>query len=116
MFDFFVSTAHAMAPPAGGQAGQAGGNPLMGLMPIVIMFAVFYFLIIMPQQKKAKKHKAMIEAIKKGDKVLTAGGIEGIVVGTAETTVTVEIAEGVKVKVSRGYITGVNSETTEKPA
>lgn len=100
----FVTNAYAM-----GGAPQGGGtvNPFMQLLPLIIMFAVFYFLIILPQQKKAKKHKEMINSLKPGHKVLTAGGIYGTVSGVAEKAVTVEIANNVKVKVSKNYIVAV---------
>jgi preprotein translocase subunit YajC len=88
-------------------AGPGGGDPmsfLMNFAPIILIFVVFYFLLIMPQQKKAKEHKAMLEAIDKGDEVITTGGIHGKVVGVAENVLTLEIAEKVKIKVSREYI------------
>jgi preprotein translocase subunit YajC len=88
-------------------AGPGIGDPmsfLMNFAPIILIFVVFYFLLIMPQQKKAKEHKAMLEAIDKGDEVITTGGIHGKVVGVAENVLTIEIAEKVKIKVSREYI------------
>lgn len=88
-------------------AGPGGGDPmsfLMNFAPIILIFVVFYFLLIMPQQKKAKEHKAMLAAIDKGDEVVTTGGIHGKVVGVAENVLTLEIAEKVKIKVSREYI------------
>jgi len=97
----FISPAFAQA--AGG--GDAAGG-LAGLLPLVLIFVVFYFLLIRPQQKKMKDHKAMLAAIRRGDKVVTAGGIICTVtkVNDAGDEVTVEIAEGVKVKVKRGMI------------
>lgn len=105
-----VTNAYAMggAPQGGGQT-----NPIMGLLPLIIMFAVFYFLIIMPQQKKAKKHKEMINSIKPGHKILTAGGLYGTVTGVAEKAVTVEIANNVKVKVAKSYIVAVMTNEFE---
>ncbi len=100
----FVTNAYAMGPaPQGG--GQA--SPFIQLLPIIIMFLVFYFLIIMPQQKKAKKHKEMINSLKPGHKVLTAGGLYGTVTGVAEKAITVEIAKNVSVKVSKNYVVAV---------
>ena len=96
----FISTAHAMGTQ--GAAGQQGG--ITAFIPLILMFVIFYFLLIRPQQKKAKTHKAMIEAVKKGDKVITSGGIHGTVVKTDETTVTLEIAEKVNIKVIRANI------------
>jgi preprotein translocase subunit YajC len=102
-----VTNAYAMG---GAPNGQAGGNPIIGLLPLIVMFVIFYFLIIMPQQKKAKKHKQMIESLKKGDKVLTAGGIYGTVTGVAEKAVTIDIGNDVKIKVNKNYITAVMSQ------
>ncbi len=103
----FITNAYAMGGAPGGQGGQA--NPIVSLLPLIVMFAVFYFLIIMPQQKKAKKHKEMINSIKPGHMVLTAGGLYGKVTGVAEKSVTVEIANNVKVKVAKNYIISVQS-------
>jgi len=103
----FISTAYAMGTP-GGQAGQAGG--LAGFLPIIILFAIFYFLLIRPQQKKAKEHKAMIENLKKGNRVVTSGGIFGTIVSIDETTLGLEIAEKVKIKVARGNIASLISD------
>ncbi len=76
----------------------------MGLMPLVLLFVVFYFLLIRPQQKRAKQQKAFIENLKKGDKVITSGGLYGTITGITDTEVTLEIAEKVRVKVLKGAI------------
>ena len=68
------------------------------------MFAIFYFLLIRPQQKKAKEHKALLDALKKGDQVKTAGGIHGKVTAINDNVVTVEIASGVNIKIDKGFI------------
>jgi preprotein translocase subunit YajC len=106
----FISTAYAQAAAAPTDGG--GMQQLMSLAPLVLIFVVFYFLLIRPQQKKMKEHKAMLEALRRGDKVVTGGGIVGTVVkvGT-DDDVTVEIAEGVRVRVMRGSITSVLSKT-----
>ena len=94
-------------------AQTAGGTTdmLTSLLPLVLIFVVFYFLLIRPQQKKMKEHKAMIEAVRRGDVVTTAGGIVGKVVKVQEDgLVQVEIAEGVKVKVIKGTIGEVRSK------
>jgi len=96
-----ISTAYAMGAP-GGQAGQAGG--LAGFLPIIILFAIFYFLLIRPQQKKAKEHREMIDNLKKGNRVVTSGGIFGTIVSLDDTTIGLEIAEKVKIKVARPNI------------
>lgn len=108
----FAGLAHAMgpAPQAGGQ-GQAGG--LMGFLPLILIFVIFFFLIIRPQQKKAKEHKAMLDNLKKGDKIVTSGGIYGLIEEVRPDTVTVKIAENVRIKLGRGYIAGIR-ETEEE--
>jgi preprotein translocase subunit YajC len=103
----FITPAYAQAAGAGG-----GGPDFSFLIMMVLLFAVFYFLLIRPQQKKMKQHKTMVEALKRGDKVVTQGGIYGTiskVVSDAE--VQVEIAEGVRVRVVKGTI----SEVLSKP-
>ncbi|WP_339774041.1 preprotein translocase subunit YajC [uncultured Thalassospira sp.] len=100
----------AFAQGAGGVAG--GTDMLTSFLPLILIFVVFYFLLIRPQQKKAKEHKAMLAAVRRGDKVVTAGGIIGTVVKVvSDDEVSVEIAEGVKVKVARGMISNVLSKT-----
>ncbi len=96
-----ISTAYAMGA-TGGQAGQAGG--IAGFLPIIILFAIFYFLLIRPQQKKAKEHKGMISNLKKGARIVTSGGIYGTIVSIDDTTIGLEIAEKVKIKISRGNV------------
>lgn len=76
----------------------------MGLLPLVLLFVVFYFLLIRPQQKKQKQQKAFLESLKKGDEVVTAGGLYGKITGITDTTVTLEIAEKIRVKVLRGSV------------
>jgi preprotein translocase subunit YajC len=86
----------------GGQAGQEGG--IDGFLPIIILFAIFYFLLIRPQQKKAKEHREMIANLKKGTRIVTSGGIYGTIVAIDDTTIGLEIAEKVKIKISRGNV------------
>jgi preprotein translocase subunit YajC len=97
--------AYAMGGLGGSGGGQGSG--LSAFIPLILMFAIFYFLLIRPQQKKAKQHKALLAAVKKGDKVITSGGLHGEVTGIADEVVTMEIAPKVRVKVSRGAIAGV---------
>ncbi len=97
--------------PAYAQAGGGGGDMLTGLLPIILIFVVFYFLLIRPQQKKAKAHRELVAALKRGDKVVTAGGIMGVVARVSnEHEVLVEIAEGVRVRMVRSQITDVLSK------
>ena len=79
-------------------------NQYSGIIMMVLMFAVFYFLLIRPQQKRAKEHKALIEDLKTGDDVVTAGGVHGKVAALEADIITVEIATGVKIKVNRSSI------------
>lgn len=90
---------------AGAEGGQGAG--FGAFIPIILMFVIFYFLLIRPQQKKAKQHKEMLGAVKKGDKIITSGGIHGEVTGISDDVVTIEIAPKVRVKVSRGFISSV---------
>lgn len=104
--------AFAMAGPTGGAAGQAGGGmaAFQQILPLVFMFAIFYFLLIRPQQKKAKEHKALLDAIKKGDNVITAGGVHGKVTAVEDTIVTLEVATGVNIKITKTYIAQVKKD------
>ncbi len=97
-----ISTAYAMGQ---GGAGQAGG--IAGFLPIIILFAIFYFLLIRPQQKKAKEHREMIANLKKGIRIITSGGIYGTILSIDDTTIGLEIAEKVKIKISRGNVAAV---------
>jgi len=94
-----ISEAFAM-----GQTGGQGAGGIAGFLPIIILFAIFYFLLIRPQQKKAKEHKAMIANLKKGTRIVTSGGIYGTIVSIDDTTIGLEIAEKVKIKISRGNV------------
>ena len=110
-----TGVAYAMG---GSPGGGAGG--LMGLLPILLMFVIFYFLLIRPQQKTARKHQDFIKNLKVGDRVVTTGGLHGEVKGLTETTVTLEVAEKVRVKVTRSAISGSGQEAAapeaQKPA
>ena len=98
-----IDLAYAMT---GGSSGGQGGG-LGAFVPLILMFAIFYFLLIRPQQKKAKAHKAMLSAVKKGDRVVSSGGLHGVITGMSDEVVTMEIAPKIRVKVSRGSIAGV---------
>ena len=89
--------------------GQAAGG-LAGFLPIIILFAIFYFLLIRPQQKKAKEHREMISNLKKGNRIITSGGIYGTIIAIDDTTIGLEIAEKVKVKMSRGNVAALISD------
>jgi len=85
----------------------ASGNPLGGFFPLIIIFVIFYFFLIRPQQKKSKEHQAMINALKKDDKIITSGGIYGTVTGVKGDIVELKIAENVKVLVAKSAISTV---------
>jgi preprotein translocase subunit YajC len=102
-----LGLAFAMAPPPGGAAAGGAQSAMMNLVPLVFMFAIFYFLLIRPQQKKAKEHRALLEGIKKGDQVVTAGGMHGKVTAIDDTVVTLEISNGVNVKFNKGHIASI---------
>lgn len=102
----------AFAQQAAGAADPTGG--LMQFLPIILMFAVLWFLMIRPQQKKAKEHKAMLDALSKGDEVVTGGGIAGRVVKVGENFVAVELADGVEVQVQKPAISLVLPKGTLK--
>jgi len=96
----------AYAMGTGGTGGGQGGG-FSAFIPLILMFAIFYFLLIRPQQKKAKLHRELISSLKKGDKVVSSGGLHGVVTGLSDDMVTMEIAPKVRVKVSRGSISGL---------
>ena len=103
-----LSEAYAMA---GNPAAQPGGGPgYEGMIMLVAMFAIFYFLLIRPQQKRAKQHKQLIEGLKVGDQVVTAGGLHGKISALQDTIIIVEVATGVKIKVNRASIVGTRQE------
>jgi preprotein translocase subunit YajC len=95
-----IDLAYAM----GGQATGGQGAQLMALAPFILMFVVFYFLLIRPQQKKTKQHKTFLESLKRGDTVVTSGGIYGKITGITDDAVTMEIAEKVRVRVLKGAV------------
>jgi preprotein translocase subunit YajC len=102
----FVSPAWAQA------AGGSGESGIMTLLPLVLIFVVFYFLLIRPQQKRAKQHRDMLVNVRRGDKIVTGGGIIGTVTRVvSDDELAVEIAEGIKIRVQRGLISAVLSKT-----
>ncbi len=102
-----ISPAYAQA------AGDGDAGGMLQLLPLVLIFVVFYFLLIRPQQKKAKTHRTMVEAVKRGDKVITGGGLLGTVTKAPEgSEVQVEIAEGVRVKVMRHTLQEILTKPT----
>jgi preprotein translocase subunit YajC len=109
----FITEAYAMGAP-GGAGAQGGGGGFSSLIMMVVIFAIFYFILIRPQQKKMKEHKKLVEELKKGDRIVTSGGIYGTVENSTPETLTVKIAEGVKVKITRGSVAAVVKPEEEK--
>ena len=107
-----VDIAYAMGQS--GAAGQGGG--FTAFVPLILMFVIFYFLLIRPQQKKQKLHREMISNVKKGDRIVTGGGIHGRVTGVSDTTLTVEIAEKVRVKLNRANVSSVIQPSSPAPS
>ena len=95
-----MNQAYAM----GNQAVSGQGGQIMAFLPLILLFAVFYFLLIRPQQKKAKTHKQFMENLKKGDRVVTSGGLYGTITGVTDDAVTIEVAEKVRVKILKGAV------------
>lgn len=102
----------AMAQPPGA-GGSAQANPLAAFMPLIVIFIIFYLLLIKPQQKKQKELQKMLSEIQKGDKIITTGGIHGIVANVKDDIVSVKVAENVKIDVSRSCIATVKKEKSE---
>ena len=107
----FATNAYAMA---GGGAQDGGGSGMEGIVMLVIMFAIFYFLLIRPQQKRAKQHKELIENLNAGDQVVTAGGLHGKVVSVQDAIVNLEIASNVRVKINRSSVVGTKTDQLEE--
>jgi preprotein translocase subunit YajC len=99
-----MNIAYAMGNQGGSGSGQGGGY--MAFLPLILLFVVFYFLLIRPQQKRSKQQKVFTENLKKGDKVITSGGVYGTITGIADDAVTIEIAEKVRVKVLKSAVVG----------
>lgn len=107
--DFLVSNAYA-------QAAGGSGSTLMSLLPMVLIFVVFYFLLIRPQQKRQKEHRGMVANLGKGDEVLSNGGLLGKVTNVGENYITVELGEGMSVKMQAAAIAQVLPKGTIKSA
>ena len=107
--DFFISSSHAQA---------AGQQPSMwpSLIMLVVFFAIFYFLLIRPQQKRMADHKKMVEALSRGDEIVTSGGLLGRIEDVGESFVTLEIAQGVRIKVQKHALGAVLPKGTYKSA
>ena len=115
LIDLLISPAFAQAAGQPAPGGLFGGG-LGGLLFPIILVAIMYFLMIRPQMKRAKEHKAMLEKLSRGDEVLTNGGIAGTVVDLGDNFITVEIADNVRIRVQKGAIGNVLPKGTLKSA
>jgi len=111
--NFFISDALAQTAPAAGAGGSPEGG-LMGFIPLMLIFVLFYFLLIRPQAKRAKEHKQMVEALSKGDEVVTNGGVLGRINEVGDSFISVEIADGVVVKLQRSAVASLVPKGTYK--
>ena len=115
----FESIAYAMGPAQPGSAAPSGTEMLMQFAPLILMFLIFWFLLIRPQQKRAKEHKAMLEALKKGDYVITSAGLQGRILEIDDTLILLECGEA-RLRITRGSVAMLDSTRgegkAEKPA
>lgn len=109
----FISNAFAQTAPAAAAGGDMTSS-LMSMLPLVLMFVVLYFIMIRPQMKKQKEHRAMIDALAKGDEVVTTGGMLGRVTALGDSQLTVQVAPGVEVQMQRGAVVQVLPKGTIK--
>ena len=109
--DFFISSAYAQGAPGGG-----GGQGIIAFLPFVVILVVFYFLLVRPQSKRAKEQREMLSKIAAGDEVATAGGILGKVIEVGEQFLTLEIADGVTVKLQKYQVAQLLPKGTVKSA
>ncbi|WP_210543413.1 preprotein translocase subunit YajC [Rhodoferax sp. PAMC 29310] len=103
----FISSAFAQTAPAAAEAGGGLQSSLMSMLPLILMFVVLYFVMIRPQMKKQKEHRAMIDALAKGDEIVTGGGMLGKVTKLGEGNITLEVAAGVEVQMQRSAVVQV---------
>lgn len=109
LLNFFIDSAWA-------QAGGEPSSPLLGFLPLIIIFVLFYFLLIRPQNKKQKEHRAMVDALGSGDEIVTGGGVLGKVTEVGDQFLTVEIANNVSIKVQKHTVAAVLPKGTMKSA
>lgn len=102
--------AHAIAQITQGQA-QPAPSPLLSFMPLILIFGIFYFLLIRPQQKKQKDHQKMINELKKNDEIITTGGVHGTIVNVKENTFMIRVDENVRLEISKSAVTGLKRKS-----
>ena len=108
-----VMASVAWAQGLGGGGGSNSGT-LLSLVPFVLIFVIFYFLLILPQQKRQKAQKAMLDDLKKGDKIITASGIWGTITNLGKETVTLQVADNTKIKIQKEHITKLRADDDDK--
>lgn len=106
-----VDTAYAMAPPGG---AEGGASMLSGFVPLILVFAIFWFLVIRPQQKRAKEHRNIVANLKKGDEVVTDSGIYGTIQKVGENAITLDIAPKVSIRIQRARVADLVKESRVK--
>lgn len=99
-------------PPPGGEG--VGGSPIAAIAPFILIFILFYFLILRPQQKQGREKQEMLKNLKRGDSVITSGGIYGRILSITGDIITLEVAKGISVRISRAGITGLASSDEEE--
>ena len=97
-------TAFAQTPAPAAPAAGGGLNSILGFLPIILIFAVLYFLMILPQQRRQKKHQQMLGALKRGDRIVLSSGIHGIITNVKEATFMVKVAEGTEIELDKGSV------------
>lgn len=105
-----IDLAYAMGAPPPGGAASGPGAVLIQLAPIVLVLAIFFFLVIRPQQREKRRREEMLAALKKGDRVITSGGLIGTIVGIADQTVSLKLGDSVRVECLRSAVTGLRGD------
>lgn len=105
-----IDLAYAMA--GGGAGGEGGMSAFSSFLPLIAIIVIFYFILIRPQQKRSKEHQQMLGTLKEGDKVITNSGIYATVVKVEENALVLEIADRVRIKMAKGYIASITSQTS----
>jgi len=108
MLEFFIQNAWAQESP------QSGGSGIMGLLPLILIFVVFYFFLIRPQMKQAREHKQMVDALGKGDEIVTNGGLLGKITRVGDTFISVEIAPDIEVRIQKHSVSAILPKGTIK--
>ena len=111
----FSSIAYAMGTSGGGAPPQGGAEAFMqSMFPLILIFGIFYFLLIRPQQKRAKEHEAMLKALKKGDRIVTSGGLYGVITSLKGQDLEVKIADNVRVLITRSSVAQLADRSEEE--